>query len=182
MNQIVSAEKLDKEGKSHYNNGKYLQAARVFETASQIYNNQNEELNAAEAANNASVAYLQADLPGDALRIVEFTPPIFSRYGELKRQGMALGNLASALEALDRDDEALEVYNQSAEVLLEAGEDQLRASVMQSLSMLQFRKGQQLQALATMQNSLDNIQKPDIKQSFLKRLISIPIQMMTKNR
>ena len=182
MSDAVSPEKLTKEGKSAYQNGDYQAAAQAFEAAQQAYLSQGDKLTAAELANNCSVAYLQAGDGQAALKAVEGTDAIFAEAGDLRRQGMALGNLASALEAIDRTEEAVEAYLQSASVLEQAGEDQLRANVMHSLSMLQFRSGKQLQALASMQSGLEGVKRPSPKQSLLKKLINIPVDMLTRNR
>ena len=182
MSDTVSPDKLTKEGKSAYQNGDYLTAAQEFEAAQQGYLSQGDKLTAAELANNRSVAYLQAGDGQAALKAVEGTAAIFAEAGDLRRQGMALGNLASALEAVDRIDEAAEAYLQSASVLEKAGEDQLRANVMHSLSMLQFRSGKQLQALASMQSGLEGVKRPSPKQSLLKKLLGIPVDMLTRNK
>jgi tetratricopeptide (TPR) repeat protein len=98
----------------------------------------------------------------------------------LRRQGLALGNLAAALEANGRLEEAVELYQQSADVLKQAGEDQLRANVMQSLSAVQLRTGRQLEALASMSAGLEDIKHPNPKQSILKRLLRIPFRMLDR--
>jgi len=182
MSELVSPEKLAKEGKTAYQNGDYLAAAQAFEVAQQSYASLGDRLNAAEMSNNSSVAYLQAGEGEAALKAVEGSPEIFAEAGDLRRQGMALGNLASALEALDRSEEALAAYQQSASILEQAGEDQLRANVMHSLSMLQFRLGKQLQALASMHNGLEGVKHPSPRQSLLKKLVAIPVNMLTKTK
>lgn len=182
MGNALTAENLAKQAKAAYQKGEYLEAAQSYQAASEAYRIQADPLRAAEMANNASVAYLQANEAGLAFQAVEGTAETFLEAGDLSRQGMALGNKAAALEALDQVDEALAYYQQSADVLAEAGEDQLRASVMQSLSMLQFRSGRQLQALASMQDGLEAVQKPNPKQRFLKKLLRIPIDMVTRNK
>jgi len=182
MSEALSVENLAKEAKATYQRGDYLEAAKKFEAARHAYEAANDVLNAAEMGNNASVAFLQANEAEMAYKSVEGTSEIFSQAGDLRRQGMALGNLASALEALDRNEEAMEIYQQSAAVFEQAGEDQLRATVLQSLSMLQFRSGKQLQALASMQNGLDGVKQPTIKQSFLKKLLRIPVDVATRKK
>jgi tetratricopeptide (TPR) repeat protein len=182
MDEAISAEKSDKDGKHAYQKGDYLEAAKLFDLARQAYEARNDKLHAAEMANNASVAYLKADDALSALEIVDGTAEIFAEANDIRREGMALGNRAAALEALKKDIEAMTLYEQSAELLKQAGEDQLRASVMQSLSMLQFRNGRQLQALATMQNGLEEVKRPSPKQSMIKKMLSYPIHMATRNR
>lgn len=182
MSKTISPEDLVKQGKSAYQRGDYLQAAQIYEAAQRAYEAKNDKLNSAEMANNCCVSYLQADEPEKALRSVEGTDQIFAEFGDLVRQGMALGNYASALEELELIDEAIEAYLHSASVLEEAGEDKLRANVMQSLSTLQFRQGRQLEALASMQSGLDGVKKPSPKQRVLKSLLNIPFDMLNKNK
>ena len=133
-------------------------------------------------ANNISVAHLQAGDAKLALEAVEGTPAIFAQEGDFRRQGMALGNMGSALESLDRLDEAADIYQQSADVLEQAGADELRAHVMQSLSSLQLRTGRRLQALATMQSGLEGVEKPSPRQRLLKRLLQIPLDLIHKKK
>ena len=182
MNEQISPEKIAKEAKSAYHRGDFLQAARSYEAARQAYLVRDDQLNAAEMANNASVAFLQGGDAESALKAAESTAEVFAQASDLRRQGIALGNIGAALDALDHDEEALAFYQQSADVLERAGEDQFRASVMQSLSMLQFRTGRQLQALSTMQHGLEQVKYPSPKQSFLKKLLRIPLDMATRNK
>ena len=110
MSEPGSAKMYAKRGKKAYDRGNYLQAAEDFEEAHKAYELQGDVLNAAEMANNCSVAYLQADEPEKALQAVEGTPEIFAHAGDLTRQGMALGNYAEALSELDQPDEAIDAY------------------------------------------------------------------------
>ena len=180
MSETTSPARLADEAKTAYQRGDYLAAAQSFEAARQGYLVAGDELNAAEMGNNLSVACLQAGEAQKALDAVEGTAQTFAAAGDLRRQGMAVGNQGSALEALNRPEEAAEAYRQSAELLQQAGEDKLRANVMQSLSALQFRTGKQLQALATMQSGLEGVQKPSPRQKLLKRLLNIPFSLLNK--
>jgi tetratricopeptide (TPR) repeat protein len=173
-------EQLVAESKAAYLRGDYLMAAQTYAAAAESYQTAGKSLLAAESANNASVAYLQAGDPQSSLLSVEGTPQIFADAGDLRRQGMALGNQAAALEACDRALEAAELYQQSADILKQVGEDKLRANALQSLSALQLRTGRQLEALATMSAGLEDIKHPDLKQSLLKRLLRIPFRMLNR--
>lgn len=172
-----------KAAKAAYGRGEWAAAAQFYQAARAGYESRLAPLDAAEMANNASVAYLQGGDADQALAAVVGTPEIFADAGDLRRQGMALGNRGAALEALERFDEAIETYEESARVLEQAGEDQLRANVMTSLSQLQFSMGRRLQALASMQSGMEGVRRPSPKQSMIKKLLNIPIEMMTgKNK
>ena len=176
MPETTSPQKLAKEGKAAYKSKEYEAAARLFEAARQGYDAMNDALNAAEMSNNCSVSYLQAGDGEAALAAVEGSDAIFAQAGDLKRQGMALSNRGAALEELERSEEAIAAYQQAAEILHQAGEDQMRAQVMQSVSTLQFKLGRQLQALASMQDGLEGVQKPNLKQKMLKKLLNTPLK------
>jgi tetratricopeptide (TPR) repeat protein len=178
MAEILDAQQLAKEGRLAYQRGDYENAARAFQAASQGYRTAQDSLNAAELANNASVAYLKAGDSQAALQAVEGTAEIFAAEGDIRRQAMALGNLGAALEAIHRFQEAEDAYQQSADLLKQAGEDKLRLNVMQSLSNLQLRTGKHLQALSSMQAGLEDVNRPSPKQRILKKLLEFPFKMM----
>jgi len=180
MDEALNPKQLSKEGQSAYKRGDHMAAARAFEAASRAYSAADDPLSAAELANNSSVAFLQAGDAQMALEAVEGTVEVFQLAGDTCRQAMAIGNRAAALEALDRLDEAIDAYHQSADLLKDAGEDQLRLNVMQSLSVLQMRTGRQLEALASMKVGLDGTEKLSVKQRFIQKLLNIPFQMMDK--
>jgi tetratricopeptide (TPR) repeat protein len=180
MDEQISIKQLISDGKSAYQQGDFLAAARAFDAAAESYTAAGDALNAAEMSNNSSVAYLQAGEAQEALRSVEGTPVVFANAGDRRRQGMSLGNLGAALEAVGRLDEAADVYRQSAELLEATGEDDLRAYVMKSLSALQLRKGRHIEAVATMESGLEGIKHPKPQQSFLKKLLGIPRKLLGK--
>jgi tetratricopeptide (TPR) repeat protein len=179
MNEILSPKQIEKEAAAAYKAGDYATAAQSFEAARQAYLSANETVKAAEMANNCSVAFLQNGDKEAALNAVEGTDATFMEAGDQKRLAMAYGNRAAALEALNRLEEAEQVYWKSAQILKEIGEEDLRLSVMQSISALQLRTGRQMQAVATMHSGVENIEKPSLKQRFLKRILGVPMQMMT---
>lgn len=180
MNEILSPQQIAKEAKSAYKKGDYAAAAQSFEAARQSFLSANDKVSAAEMANNCSVALLQAGDKEGALAMVQGTEAVFVEVGDRKRQAMALGNQAAALEELNRLEEAEQTYWKSAEILKEIGEKDLRVSIMQSISAIQLRTGRQLQAVASMHAGVDEIDKPNPKQRFLKGLLGIPMKLLTK--
>lgn len=181
MNDQNTPENLERVGKSAYQNKQYQTAAENFQLAAGGYATSGEKLLAAEMQNNASVAYLQAGNPEEAFEVVIGTETIFREAGDTRRQALALGNIAAALEALGRIEEAIAAYEESSELLKSIGEKEMRASVMQSLSALQLRSGKQLEALATMQAGIDGIEHPSLKERMLKKLLQVPFKLMNRS-
>lgn len=171
MTESLSALELAKQAGQAYASGDYPTAAGLFAQAAAAQETGNQPLEAAEMRNNQSVALLQAGDARQALDVVQGTAAIFAGAGDVRRHGFALGNEAAALEALNRTEEALRLYQQSAELLKKAGEDQMRAQVMQSISSLQARQGKYIDAVASMQNGLGGVEKPTLKQRILKFLL-----------
>lgn len=181
MSEALSPKQLLNEGQAGYKRGDYQTAAHAYEAAADGYKTAGDELAAAEALNNASVAYLQAGDAEAAHRTVEPTAAIFAAAGDLRRQGMALGNLGTALESLGRFEEAIDAYQMSADLLKQAGNRDMRAHVMQSLSALQLRTGRQMDALVTMQFGLEEMDKPTLAQRALKKLLQMPTNLLNRS-
>ena len=171
---------IAEQAKTAYQDGEFTKAAELFEIAANGFDAQNDSASKAEMLNNQSVALLQAGDADGALAAALGTDQVFKDINDSTRQAMALGNQAAALEALDRLEEAEQAYRSSADLLKAAGEDELYATVMQSISGLQLRSGRQLEALASMQAGADNVEKPGLRQRFLKWLLQIPFKFLKR--
>ena len=174
MNDTLSLQELSEEGKAAYARGDFLESAQAYQATAQGYQAAGDALTAAEMMNNSSVAYLRLGDGEAALKSVEGTPEVFAAAQDMRRQGIALGNLGAALEAVKRSDEAAGAYQRSAELLGQVGEDDMRAQVLKSLSALQLRIGDQMEAVATMQASLEAGGKSVSKGNFFSRLLKRP--------
>ncbi len=168
------------QAKSAYNDEDYTRAAELFKAAADQFNAAGDPLSAAEMANNRSVALLKANDARGALAVVEGTDAVFEQAGDVRRQAMALANKAAALESLKKFPEALELYERSSALLKQIGEGELRAYVLKCISAIQLRQGKQLDAMVSMQASLDNKPSPGIKDRFMKRLIEQVFNLMRR--
>ncbi|MFO7584205.1 MAG: hypothetical protein R6W69_05695 [Anaerolineales bacterium] len=156
-----------------YQEGDFEQAADLFAKAAQAYQDAGDALTAAELRNNQSVALLQNDDAQSALDAALDTDAIFAEAGDVRRQGLAIGNQAAALEELKRIDEALERYQVSADLLEQAGEDQMRALVMQSVAWIYIRRGKFFEGLFTMNSGLRGVKNPTLKQRILRTILKL---------
>ena len=181
MNQTLTPQQLSKEGKVAYDREDFLEAAQAFEAAASGFASNGDSATAAEMANNRSVSLLQAGETHAALDAVGDTHEIFAEINDTRRQAMALGNKAAALAALDHHEEAEDLYRESARLLGEIGETELRATVMQSISKLQMRSGRYMEAIASMQSGLDEVERPSITQRLLKKLLQAPFNLLNRS-
>lgn len=171
-------QKAIEQAQTAYAMGDFQKAAALFDKLSQEYLNAGNKLISAEMANNSSVSYLKI---GDATRALEATlgtDQIFSQANDLENQAIALGNQAAALEALGQLDKALTLYKQSADLLKQTNNRELRSFVLQSISTLQLRLGKFIEAMFTMNAALDFKKTLSIKDRCLKQLLKIPSRLI----
>ncbi|MCQ3937169.1 MAG: hypothetical protein DPW18_08995 [Chloroflexi bacterium] len=159
---------LDAEGKRAFENKNFSEAAEYFRRAAEGYALGRNGLLAAEMQNNLSVALLQAGSPQEALEAALGTDETFAGANDLKRQAMALGNQAAALEALNRYEEALEKYERSAELFGQIDEGDLRAMVMKSAAAIKLKTGKITESAFKMMGSLDVKKNPGFFERILK--------------
>lgn len=162
---------LAEDGKRLYKRGQYDQAAELFRRAAGAYAQNGASLPAAETKNNLSVTLLQAGKPLEALDAVRGTDEVFAAAADRKRQAMAIGNQAAALEALGRSDEALEAYSRAEAIFAELGEGDLRAIVKKSMAAILLKRGEILQSGLNMVGSVEAKSKPSLFDRLLRFLL-----------
>ena len=165
-------DQLAEQGKMAFKNKKFDEAAELFKQAAEGYTLGSNGLMSAEMKNNVSVALLQADKPQESLVAALNTDQIFAEAKDIKRQGMALGNQAAALEALHRYDEATEKYDLAAQLFDQAGEGDLRAMVMKSSAAIKLKRGKVTDSAFKMMGSLDAKDNPTFFERILKFFLS----------
>lgn len=165
-------EKLKQQAIKDYNRRKYDAAIAGFQSCLEFYEKQNDELLVAEMRNNISVALLGKNAAQEAYDIVKGTDETFQKVGDLKGQGMALANTAAALEALDKKEEALALYEHTLDIFKEAGEKELRINILRRVSDLQLKTKRGFQALASMEAAYNQREKPTIKDSVFKTTLA----------
>ncbi|HXF85998.1 MAG TPA: hypothetical protein VNK49_11480 [Anaerolineales bacterium] len=161
------------QGKQEYERGNFIAAAELFARAAQAYVEAHDEVNAAEMKNNQSVALLQAGKAREALEVLEGTEEIFQRAGDLKRQGMAVGNRAAALEGLKKWKEALAEYDRAASLFEQAGEGDMHSVVRKAAANLNLKHGRVIASQMDVYDSLRLVKKPSIAQRLMKFLMRI---------
>jgi tetratricopeptide (TPR) repeat protein len=159
---------LAEQGKRAFEEKKYQEAAQLFKQAAEEFTSARAGLMAAEMKNNLSVALFQSGRYGEALDAALGTDEYFAGANDIKRQAMALGNQAAALEALHRPDEAIEKYERAAERFRDAGEGDMRAMVMKSAAAIKLKKGRITDSAFKMMGALEAKDKPSIFERVLR--------------
>ncbi len=169
-----SAQDLERQGMTSYERGQWNIAAERFLEARTAYNREGDEMKSAEMANNLSVALLQDNRPEEALSAVEGTWDVFLAHGDELRAAQAYGNLASAREACGDTTGAEEAYRLAAQLMEKAGAEDTRAETLAALSRLQLKRGQPLEAIASMQSGLEGSSRLSFGKRLLRKILRLP--------
>lgn len=178
MSELTELNDFSRRAAADYQAGRYAQAAALYLQAAQSADAAGDGLTAAEMRNNCSVARLQAGDAAGALEVVEGTDAIFDAAGDVRRQAMALGNCASALDDLKETARAETRYLAAIDLFERCGEKEMRALLLKRLSALQMRSGRQVQAMASMQSALDGEAKLAPREKLLKGLLGKVFRML----
>ena len=180
MTEILDPDLLIKEAKREYLAANYASAAEFYKAAQISFQEKGDLQKMAEMANNCSVSFLQSNDAAAALQVLDGMDEIFERVGDIKGKAITLGNQAAAFEALGNRKEAAIKYEEAADLFKGSGEQELYATTMKTLSALQLRTGRSLEALVTMRNGINQIERPNITYRILRRLLDIPYRLMNR--
>jgi tetratricopeptide (TPR) repeat protein len=170
MNNEV--ETLKSKSLAAFNNKQYKKAVTGFTMCIEILTRTGSELDLAEMRNNLSVALLQVKDFNGAYQAAADTDLIFETSGDYKRQAMALANAATALESLDRFENALPMFEKASEILKDQNENEMRSLILRRIAEIQKRTGKPLQAFASLESSFTQQEKDQPVAWFIKRLLS----------
>ena len=177
MNETILA--LKEEAFTAYKKKNFTVAKENFSECIRLLDEQNDYLNAAEMRNNLSVVLLELKKPEEALRVLQGTDVTFAEGNDKKRQAMALGNIATALQMNGELVEALTRFEQSAELFREINDPELRSITLKKISNLQLKTGKQFQALASLDASYDQSEKKSVKDRILQSFLGNMIKKIT---
>ncbi len=180
MNNPTQAEESAVSALGEYKQGQFQRAADGFNQARGLFLELSQPVRAAEMANNAAVAYLQMDQPGPALEVLQGTPEVFANDGNTHLQAQALGNQASAYEALGNRQQAEELYQQALDLFRVIGDHESESFILQGLSRVQLKEGRPIQALDSMQAAMEARPRRGLTGRILRRLLSLPARLLNR--
>lgn len=170
-------DRKSKQAMDFYRQGKFPEAVELFSWLHQEFSASGNNVKADEMANNLAVTFLDQNDPEQAIDLIEGTPQRFFEAGETIMAAQAYGNLGAAMAAANRLEEAENAYRQSMQIFRQQGHDEGVTFVGQALSQLQLKQGKTLEALASMEASLEGQKKPGLRQRLLRKLLKLPFRL-----
>lgn len=169
---------LNQAAQAAFERKNYPEAVRIYVQVKGMIDPDEQPAAHAEARNNLSVALLKSGNAPEALAQAVGTELVFAELLDPQRQAIALGNIAAALVDLQRFDEALEKYQLSADLFKQSGNDEMRSYVLREISVLQMKRGKQVDSLFAMDAALQSKKKLNWRESLIKRLMGTVHRMM----
>jgi tetratricopeptide (TPR) repeat protein len=170
-------ERRTKQAMDLYRQGQADEAIEAFTALQDIYQSNGDQVKADEMANNSAVALLELNQAEEAIELVKDTPERFLNANQPVLAAQAYGNMGAALAAADRVEDAEQAYRLSLKLFQDHGHDEGMAFVGQALSQLQLKQGRALEALASMEASLEGQKKPGLRQRILRKLLKLPFRL-----
>jgi tetratricopeptide (TPR) repeat protein len=164
---------LAEQAKAAYKARRYQRAAQLFQQAAEGFTRGRNGLLAAEMKNNESVSHLQAGNPQKAFEAALGSDKVFEEANDIKRQAMAIGNQAAALDEMGRLAEALASYERAAELFSIINEKEMRAIMLKSAAGVKLKRGRLTESALQMMSALEAAPHPTPFQRILRFFIRL---------
>lgn len=162
---------LSSTGMKYFQKKQYPLAADYFTRAAEAAKENQRDLDEAEIRNNLSVTYLMTGNAQQAYDAAVGTDKVFAAHDDLKRQAMALGNIAQALEELKDYSQSLSVYDEAIDLLKGQNLNDIRSMLFRRKAIVQGKAGETYQAVASLDSSIDTKPSQGFKEKFLKQFL-----------
>ena len=169
---------LAEQASEAYQREDYTTAAETFDRARMAYHQAGQPVEAAEMANNQSVALVQAGRFQAALEALEGTSEVFQEHNEGIKVAQSLGNQAAAYEGLGKWEQAERLYQQAAEHFSRLGDSESQHFTLQALSRIRLRQGKAIEAVSTMQSALETGSKPNWRTRLVRKILALPSRIL----
>lgn len=152
--QEPTAAQFKEEGLRLFQKGQTEQALAVFEKAAAAYAAENNANGRAEMLNNIGVIHRTHKNNQAAIAAFNEALGIFSTQNEPNKQAQTLANLADLYAFTGQPDEAARSYSDAAALFAQTGDKQRQSQVLRTYSLMQLKRGQWLESMMRMEESL----------------------------
>lgn len=176
---IERAESLKEEGLRLYRLGDYEAAASLFKEAEGVFAEAGDIRGQGEMFNNLGVLHLQAQQWAEAEEAFERAGDKFVSAEDNLGRAQTLGNLGELFRRRGQREEAVDSLKEAASLLREIGEREEEAKTLELISRIRIEQRRWLEALHFYDLSLACVEPPRLKERILRRLVQIPLSMLT---
>jgi len=174
------AESLKEEGIELFRFGEYEEAAIRFDGAHALYVELDNVKGQGEMLNNLGAIHTQEGRWDQAVEAFNSARVVFESLGDKDGQAQTLGNLGTMHRHQGNKEVAVEHLKQAVNLFHETGEREKQAATLTVISRIRLGQARWFEALHFYDLSLACVEPPGLKERILRRLIQIPLNMLTR--
>lgn len=175
----AKAESLKEEGIRLFRFGEYEEAAACFSEAHALYGELDNAKGEGEMLNNLGAIHTQERHWEEALEAFNRAKTIFESLGDKDGQAQTLGNLGTMYRHQGDKETSVEHLKEAANLFNETGDREKEAATLRVISRIRLGQARWFEALHFYDLSLACVEPPGLKERILRRLIQIPLSMLT---
>lgn len=177
---LEQARVLKEKAMELYRRGEYPGAAASLTEARALFQAQGARREEAEALNNLGVVHLLLEHWGEAAQALEQARVAFVELEDLGGQGEALGNLGVLYRRRGDAEGAVATLKDAADLLQRAGKWEAAMHTYRAAARIRLGQGRILEFLHFYDLSLACFDKPSWGNRLLRKLIQIPLGLLTR--
>ena len=178
--QVAKAESLKEEGIKLFRFGEYDTAASCFDEAHALYVEADSTRGQAEMLNNLGAVHIQKEHWDEAAEAFKEAQAIFESLEDKDGQAQTLGNLGTMYRHQGDKEVAVEHLKQAASLFHETADAGKEAATLRVISRIRLGQARWFEALHFYDLSLSCVQRPGLKQRILRRLVQVPLGMLSR--
>lgn len=176
----AEADSLKEEGIRLFRFGEYEEASALFDEAHTLYAELDDRKGQAEMLNNLGAVHTQEGRWDEARQAFNRGKALFESLQDEVGQAQTLGNLGTMYRHQGDKEAAVEHLKEAAELFHAAGDKDKQATTLRAISRVRLGQARWFEALHFYDLSLACAEPPGVKERILRRLIQIPLNMLTK--
>ena len=173
MANVDRARQRYREGIDAYRAGEYEEALAVLLEARELYAAAGQSKEEGEALNDAGVVCIQMEDWAGAEAYLDEALTIRRALPDRSGQAITLGNLGMMYDRQDRDEKAVEAYEEAVAIFRELGERGNEKAVARQLGKLKVQRGKFLEAVGDYREGLEEGEEATGKQKLARRLFRL---------
>ncbi len=173
------AESLKEEGIKLFRFGEYEEAAACFDEAHALYVELGSAKGQGEMLNNLGAIHTQEGRPDQAIETFSKAKELFESLNDVNGVAQTLGNLGTTYRHQGDKETAVEHLRQAASLFRETGDTSKEAATLRVISRIRLGQARWFEALHFYDLSLACVQPPGVKERILRRLIQVPLGILS---
>jgi len=174
---MASARELQEQGVKLFDQHDYEAAARLFQQARDLYEQEGQQDMAAEMTVNIGLVHRALGENQQALDTMQEALRFFQEANDQRRAAQVMGNMGAVYMALGHKEDAYKAYRQAADAFKALDDTRLYSETLLALGTLQVRQGQWFEGATTYQVGLAGLENLNGRQKIMKHLTNFILRL-----